>query len=153
MAKVELLAADDLRVLTSVLFDALPDKQRLCDMIQSDGASAYTAWSGSKLVGAVSMRWSPISEIELLAVASKFRGKGFGRAIVNEVMEEAKRRSSESVIVGTGNIAVDNIIFYQKCGFRMRAVRQDFFHDLRTPIMSRGILLRDMLVFEYKITD
>ena len=51
--------------------------------------------------------------------------------------------------VGTGSVSLDNLAFYQKCGFRVSHVRRDYFHYIQPPLVVDGMTLRDMIVFEY----
>jgi hypothetical protein len=57
------------------------------------------------------------------------------------------------MVVGTGNSSIGNIIFYQKCGFRMDHVRKDYFWYYREPVFENGLRVRDMLVFRYDVAD
>lgn len=110
-----------------------------------DGAGA--------LVGAVSMQWrGDPCEIEELAVAPERQGRGIGKQIVAWLIEEARRRGKHAMLVGTPNASINNITFYQKCGFRMDHIRHDYFRYYREPIFENGIQVRDMLVFRYDIS-
>jgi len=53
------------------------------------------------------------------------------------------------VLVGTANSSLENIAFYQKCGFRMDHVRRDYFVYVQPPVIQNGIVMRDMLVLRY----
>jgi hypothetical protein len=54
------------------------------------------------------------------------------------------RGRGRTLLVGTANSALDNIAFYQKCGFRMYAVRRDHFAYIQPPLTDNGIVMRDM---------
>jgi GNAT superfamily N-acetyltransferase len=151
MARVELRECDDIELLVRTLYDALPDDCWLRRLIGKEGATAYTAWIGKKMVGAALVRWHETTEIELLAIMPSFRQKGIGRILLGLLIAEGGRRSVNTILVGTGNFAVGNIIFYQKCGFRMSFIRRDFFPKTKPSKMERGIVLRDMIVFDYQI--
>jgi ribosomal protein S18 acetylase RimI-like enzyme len=104
------------------------------------------------LVGAVSVRWRGAdAEIEELAVEPTRQCEGIGRAIVEWVIDEARRRGKRAVVVGTANSSIGNIAFYQKCRFRMDRVRKDYFayyEDYYGSVREEdGIVVRDMLVF------
>lgn len=108
------------------------------------------------LVAAVSVRWrgDPVS-IEELAVDPARHGEGIGRAVVGRVFDEARRRGKRAVVVGTTNAAIGNIAFYQKCGFRLHAVKRDYFAYYETYYggvrVENGIPVRDMLVLRCDI--
>jgi hypothetical protein len=64
----------------------------------------------------------------------------------------AQQQSTEAVVVGTANSSLDNIRFYQKCGFRMDSIRKDFFSYFGRPVYEDGILIQDMLMLRYALT-
>jgi GNAT superfamily N-acetyltransferase len=116
--------------------------------------TTYRVEDAGQVVGAVTMRWnSEPCEIVELAVAEHRQRQGFGRQIVESVLTEGRHRGKQRIIVGTGNSSIDNIIFYQKCGFRMDHVRRDYFWYHQTPEFENGIRLRDMIVFSYDLVE
>lgn len=54
------------------------------------------------------------------------------------------------LVVGTANSTLDNIAFYQRCGFRMYAVKRDYFAYIQPAIVEDGIVMRDNIVFSYE---
>jgi len=114
--------------------------------------TVYAVEDDGVLVGAVSMRWrGEPAEIEELAVAETRQGRGYGRAIVEAIMAEARRRGKRAVDVGTPNASIGNIAFYQKCGFRMERIRRDYFayyeHYYGGARVENGIEVRDLVMF------
>jgi GNAT superfamily N-acetyltransferase len=106
------------------------------------------------LAGAATMRWrgNPCEIVEL-AIAPERQGQGLGRQLVAWLAAEARRRSQPAIIVGTGNASIGNIVFYQKCGFRMDHVRPDYFWYYDEPRDENGIPVRDLLVFRLNVND
>jgi len=116
--------------------------------------TVYRADDGEMLVGAATMQWrNDPCEIMELAVAPERQRQGIGRQIVAWLVAEARQRGKTAVLVGTANASIDNIAFYQHCGFRMDQVRKDYFWYYREPQYENGIRIRDMLVFRYDLTD
>ncbi len=115
--------------------------------------AVYRVEDGSgALVGAVSVQWrGDPCEIEELAVVPDRQGQGIGKQIVAWLIEEARRRGKHAMLVGTPNASIDNIAFYQKCGFRMDHIRRDYFLYYREPLFDHGIQVLDMLVFRYDL--
>ena len=114
--------------------------------------AVYRADDGADLVGAATMQWrGEPCELMELAVAPERQGQGIGRRIVAWLVEEARRRGKQAILVGTANASIDNIAFYQRCGFRMDHVRKDYFWYYREPVYENGIRIRDMLVFRYEL--
>ena len=116
--------------------------------------AVYRVDEGGDLVGAATMQWrGEPCELMELAVAPERQGQGIGRRIVAWLVEEARRRGKQAILVGTANASIDNIAFYQRCGFRMDHVRKDYFWYYREPVYENGIQIRDMLVFRYDLTS
>jgi GNAT superfamily N-acetyltransferase len=114
----------------------------------------YRADDGDTLVGAATMQWrNDPCEIMELAVAPERQGQGIGRQIVAWLVGEARQRGKTAVLVGTANASIDNIAFYQRCGFRMDQVRKDYFWYYREAHYENGIQIRDMLVFRYDLNQ
>ncbi len=143
----------DTDALVQILHDADEGDARIRAALSSSALNSYAAWDNQELVGAAVVRWADVpaedSEIVLLAVTLSRRGQGWGKRIVAALIEEAQRRGVKRLLVGTGSLSLDNIAFYQKCGFRMSHIRRDHFHYIQPPLVVDGITLRDMIVFEY----
>ena len=142
----------DCDAILPLLRDADEDVGRIRSLVTDGMHTSYTAWDGTSLVGSVVMRWeSDTSEIEYIAVASNVRGRGYGKAIIAQIVETARKRNIFSILVGTDNTAWGTIAFYQKCGFRMDHVRSNFFTYIQPPLTIDGIPLIDMLVLRYQL--
>lgn len=115
--------------------------------------AVYRMDDDGALVGVATVSWrDDDAEIVELAIAPERQGRGFGKQLVAWLVDEARRRGKRGVIVGTSNASLDNIAFYQKCGFRMHAVRPDYFWYHDTPEVEFGIVLRDMIVFRMDLS-
>lgn len=114
----------------------------------------YRMDDDGKPIGAATLRWNTEPcEIMELAIAEDHQGQGLGRQFINYLLAEGRRRGKTELLVGTANSSIENLIFYQRCGFRMYQVRQDYFWYLRKPIFENGIRMRDMIVFHYDLTE
>ena len=112
----------------------------------------YLMDQGDELVGAATMQWrDDPCEIMELAIRPEFQGQGFGTQFVAWLIAEARHRNQQQMLVGTAKSSIDNIVFYQKCGFRMDHVRQDYFWYYSDPLYENGIRTLDMLVFRYDL--
>lgn len=85
-----------------------------------------------------------ILEIKNIATVPRHQGKGYGKALIDYVVE--KYRDSYTILqVGTGD-SPQTIPFYEKCGFRRSHVIKNFFTDhYDHPIVEDGIQLVDMV--------
>jgi GNAT superfamily N-acetyltransferase len=118
--------------------------------------AVYRVDAEGQLVGAATMQWrNDPCEIMELAIAPERQGQGLGKQLVAWLIEESRRRKKRRLLVGTANSSLPNIWFYQKCGFRMDHVRQDYFsyyaRHYGGPVYEHGIEVRDMLVFRYEL--
>jgi GNAT superfamily N-acetyltransferase len=105
-------------------------------------------------VAAATVQWrNDPAEIIELAVAPHMHGQGYGRRMIHAIIELARQRGKQQLIVGTANSSIGNLAFYQKCGFRMESVRRDYFWYYREPVYENGIRIRDMLVFRYDLNE
>lgn len=69
-----------------------------------------------------------IVELKNIAIDSNYRGKGLGKLVLNKANAIYQDRNYSTMIVGTANCSIENIIFYQKAGFRMAEIKKDFFN-------------------------
>lgn len=138
--------------LLPVLRDAEEGEERILATLADPSCTAYAAHSDGTLVGAAVVRWSSPSEIVYLAVPPSARRRGHGRAILAALQAELPRHGG-TLIVGTANSSLENIAFYQRCGFRMLEVHRDFFAYIDPPQSEHGIPMRDMLVFSFSPVD
>lgn len=149
----EQIPNDETTFLLPMLLDAEEGEERIRAALLNPTCTAYASWLDGQLVGAAVVRWEDdeTSEILYIAVAADLRGRGYGKQIIQFLQEELGKRRGHSLLVGTANAALENIAFYQKCGFRMFEIRHDYFAYIQPPIAEHGIVLRDMLVLRYDL--
>lgn len=78
-------------------------------------------------------------EIEYIYVEEKYRKKGYGYKIMNYISEEAKQSRAENI---TLEVSVENknaIKLYQKCGFKIVAVRKGYYKGTDGYLMLRKL--------------
>lgn len=140
--------------LVAVLHDAEEDDDRIRAALRDPACSAYAGLLDEAVVGAAVVRWGDRlpSELLYLAVTADERGRGYGRQLVDAILGELPTHGP-TLLVGTATSALDNIAFYQKCGFRMYDVRPDHFAYIQPPIREHGIVMRDMVMFRYDLDE
>jgi ribosomal protein S18 acetylase RimI-like enzyme len=140
----------DAERLVPILRDAEEGDERIRAALRDPACQAYAALVDGEPVGAAVVRWAPdANEILYIAVAADRRGQGHGKRLITAIQAELPARG-RLLLVGTANCALDNIAFYQKCGFRMYAVKRDYFDYIQPPLVEHGIVMRDMIVFAYE---
>ncbi|WP_433219129.1 GNAT family N-acetyltransferase [Dactylosporangium sp. CS-047395] len=134
--------------LVPVLRDAEEGDDRIRATIADPHCKSYAARDGGALIGAAVVRLSPgePAEIVYIAIAPEHRRRGHGRRILAAL----QAGYPAGLIVGTATSSLENIAFYQVCGFRMLRVHRDFFAYVDPPIAEHGIPMRDMIVFSYE---
>ncbi|KIL50919.1 GNAT family N-acetyltransferase [Jeotgalibacillus campisalis] len=115
----------------------------------------FSIREGEYTVGAVLFIPEDDQTIELknIAIDASSRGTGLGRAVIEEAILLFKEKGFTSMIVGTANSSIENIVFYQKAGFRISGVRKGFFEDYPETFYENGIRALDMVMFERKISE
>ena len=143
---------EEIEALLPVLRDAEEGEERIRAALLDPSCVTYAARVEGELIGAAVVRWDrhEASEILYIAVAAEQRGKGYGKQLIAAVQAELPLRGGNALLVGTANSSLENIAFYQKCGFRMLEIRRDYFAYIQPPIQEQGIVMRDMIVLSYE---
>ena len=85
-----------------------------------------------------------VFEIKNIATDPAAQGKGYGRKLIEFVMEHYKDRCTK-MLVGTGDSPL-TVPFYKKCGFTEHHRVKNFFTDnYDHPIFEAGVQLVDMV--------
>lgn len=91
-----------------------------------------------------------ILEIKNIAIVPGCQSKGYGKALVNFIVE--KYAGKYSVLqVGTGDSPM-TVSFYEKCGFvRSHCIRGFFTDNYDHPIYESGVQLVDMIYLQRQL--
>lgn len=145
---------DEHDALLPLLLLAEPSARALRWSLRNLSDAAYLLEEDGQVLGAATMRFrrDPCELVEL-AVRQEQHGRGLGKRLVAYVIEEARRRGKSELFVGTRSTSAGNIIFYQKCGFRLDHVRHDYFWYYDEPIYEHGIRVRDMIVLRHDLSE
>jgi GNAT superfamily N-acetyltransferase len=146
---------NDQELLVKLLRDADEDEQVIRKYLANPACVSYFANIASHAtvpLGAATILWSgPESEIIYIAIQPELRNQGYGKLFMAKLIQEARKRQIGSLLIGTDNTALENILFYQKCGFRMDHVRSDYFNYIQPPVFHNGLQIRDMLVLKHNL--
>jgi ribosomal protein S18 acetylase RimI-like enzyme len=129
-----------------LLLDADPSRSEISTYLKR--GRCYVAARDGAIVGEfVLVKTRPrVAEVMNIAVAPGRRGRGLGKKLIKRAARLAREGGARRLDVGTGNCSLPEIVFYQKCGFRIVGVRRNYF--ARRPyrsIRENGIPLRDMV--------
>jgi N-acetylglutamate synthase-like GNAT family acetyltransferase len=115
----------------------------------------HVAEEEGKIVGVYVLIKLGVTTMEIIniAVDERMHGRGIGKKLINDAIQTAKLFGCKSLEVGTGNSSIDQLAFYQKCGFRMDGIIKDFFvNHYEEEIFENGIWCRDMIRFSMAIS-
>ncbi len=99
---------------------------------------------GVKGVCVVTDEGDGVWEIKNIATDPDSRGKGYGRQLIDFVVD-AYRDRGHTLLVGTGESPL-TVPFYERCGFVYSHRIKDFFLDhYDHPIFECGVQLKDMV--------
>ena len=100
--------------------------------------------NGVKAECVVTDEGNGILEIKNIATNPKFQGMGYGKSLIDFVVNKYKNKFSV-LQVGTGDSPA-TIGFYIKCGFSHSHIIKNFFTDnYNHPIYEEGVKLVDMI--------
>ena len=84
-------------------------------------------------------------ELMNMAVAPAWQRNGIGSALLHHAIRELRKRGVQQLEVGTGSFG-DQLLFYQRLGFRVSRIDHDFYlRNYTTPLWERGVQLKDMI--------
>jgi ribosomal protein S18 acetylase RimI-like enzyme len=87
-------------------------------------------------------------EIKNIALSQAYRGRGLGRAAIEEIAEHAREAGASRLVVGTADSSAGTIAFYRRVGFRDAGRIEGFFDAYPEPVIEDGIVAHDMVRFE-----
>ena len=116
----------------------------MIDRYLADGTMYVLEDDGVKAECVVSDVGDGVLEIKYIATDPRFRGQGYGKALIGFIVRTYQGRYS-ILQVGTGD-SPSTIPFYEKCGFTRSHRIKDFFTDhYDHPIYDGGVKLTDMI--------
>ena len=129
----------------------LADEQEdMIDRYLERGVMYVLEDDGVKAACVVTDEGNGILELKNIAVASDFQRKGYGKALV-EFLIQTYRGQYQVLQVGTGD-SPSTIPFYESCGFRRHHLVKNFFVDhYDHPIYECGVQLVDMVYLQREL--
>jgi len=91
-------------------------------------------------------------EIKNIATYEKYQGKGYGKAMINHIIESYKN-NCKILLVGTGE-SRRILSFYENCGFRYSHTVKNFFIDnYKHKMYEEGKQLIDMIYLKIEFNE
>lgn len=138
--------ANDEEIPYELLLLADPSIEVINDYIHR--GDCYVAYINNSLVGVFMMiKTRPLTlELVNIAVKESYQGKGIGKRLILSAIEMARKVNTKVLEVGTGNSSINQLVLYQKCGFRIIGVDRDFFKiHYKEKIIENEIECIDMI--------
>ncbi len=129
-----------------LLLDADPSEEAISIYIKR--SEIFAAMFDEEICGVLAvMETRPaIWEIMNIAVKEGWKNRGIGKRLVMKAIDMAKSRGAATIELGTGNSSIDQLAFYQKCGFRISGIDSGYFkRHYKQPIVENGIPCVDMI--------
>jgi GNAT superfamily N-acetyltransferase len=129
-----------------------PLQARRGEILATHDLPGFVAFEGSRIVGFAAYRAD--DDYELAALFAESRHAGTGTALLEAVILEARRAGAHELWLVTTNDNLDAMRFYQRRGFRLRAVYPGAVDESRRSLKPEipavgefGIPIRDEVEF------
>jgi GNAT superfamily N-acetyltransferase len=89
-------------------------------------------------------------EVKSIAVREDHQRRGLGRRLMARALTICREEGTRAVSVTTATADLDNLRFYQRCGFRATTVEHDVFTEAKgypPHLEANGIPVRDSITF------
>lgn len=126
------------------------EQEEMIDKYLDEGTMYVLDDDGVKAECVVTDEGNGVLEIKNIATDPKAQGKGYGKKLIEFVVEKYAGKYS-TLQVGTGDSPL-TIPFYEKCGFKRSHIIKNFFiENYDHPIFECGVQLVDMVYLQRKI--
>lgn len=135
-----------------LLLSADPSKKLIEHYLEN--GQCFVAKIKTDIVGVYVLLQTKSHTVELknIAVAVDQQGKGIGKQLIFNAIDNAINQEYQEIEVGTGNSSIGQLALYQKCGFRIIGIEKDFFvKNYSEKIIENGIQCRDMIRLNLKL--
>jgi putative acetyltransferase len=113
------------------------------EQLRKPNITFWSAWRDNELLGCGALNeLNPVhGEIKSMRTATTHRGEGVATAILNCILEEAKRRNYKSISLETGSMAafVPAQNLYLKFGFKKCAPFAEYVEDPNSLFMTKEL--------------
>jgi ribosomal protein S18 acetylase RimI-like enzyme len=135
-----------------LLLLADPSKELIEKYLKS--SLIFVAEQNKEIIGTVVLQSlsESIAEIKNIAVLPEQQGQGIGTYLIENIITVANREGFKSILIGTANSSIGQIYLYQKLGFEITEIRNNFFIDnYSEPIYENGIQAKDMIILTQEL--
>jgi len=91
-------------------------------------------------------------EIKNIAVDKDYQGQGIGKFLLRDATNKAKEQGFKTMLIGTSNASFKQLYIYQKSGFEIYDIKENFIiNNYPKPIYENGLLLKHMIMLRKTI--
>jgi GNAT superfamily N-acetyltransferase len=109
------------------LFELAEDSAAVLDDYIDDGR-VLVALDGERIIGHLQLtETAGEPEVKNMAVLPSHQGRGVGRSLMEAAIALVRGEGRATLVVATAAADIGNLRFYQRLGFRLRAVERDAF--------------------------
>lgn len=138
-----------------LLLEADPDQSKVEGYCKT--GLIYVVEEDDKIIGLYVMEYmisAKKAEILNISVLKQYQGKGIGKMLLNHAIHQARALGKNKIELGTGNSSINQIAFYQKCGFEISGIIKNYFVDnYEEEILENGIICKHMIRFEKNLRE
>jgi len=136
----------------SLLLEADPSIEQVNSYL--DRNYTYIAETNKQIIAVIALY--PIDsktiEIKNLSVDNNHQRKGIGSMLIKYAESASKNMGYRRTIIGTADISISPIPLYQKVGYKIYSVKNNFFVDnYPEPIYDHGEQCIDMVMLEKEL--
>ena len=116
----------------------------------------FVAESNAERVGLLTYKVDD-RQLEIVTLDSLMEGVGIGTALVDHIIEDARKKKCNRVWLITTNDNMDALRFYQRRGFVIQKINRGAIEESRKlkpsipQVGNHGIPIRDEIVMEYML--
>jgi len=108
----------------------------------------------SKVIGTIVLYPLNANELEIknIAVEESLQGNGIGGLMLKYATEIAIVKRAKSLVIGTANSSVAQLYLYQRNGFEITGIKQNFFLDnYPEPIFENDIQCKHLIMLSKQL--
>jgi putative acetyltransferase len=113
------------------------------DRLRQPGVTFWSAWAGDEIAGMGALKEidSARGEVKSMRVHDAWLGKGVGRAVLQHIIGEARRRGMKSLFLETGSAPAFRpaLKLYESAGFTYCGPFEGYTNDPFSLFMTRAV--------------